>query len=134
MSDIDGNYSISVSNGDVILVYSFIGYVTQEIPLNGRTTIDISLVSELKGLDEVVVIGYGTQKKLELTSAISSVKSDDFIKGSIKDAAQLIKGQVAGVSIINPSADPTATSQILLRGVTTGIRNPAAVIDGVREV
>lgn len=133
MSDIDGNYSLAVSDGNVTLVFSFIGYVNQEVPLQGRSSINVALVSETVGLDEVVVVGYGTQKKLELTSAVSSIKSDDFVKGSIKDAAQLIKGQVAGVSIINPNADPTATSQILLRGVTTlaSGTQPLVVIDGV---
>jgi len=133
MSDLDGNFSLPVSNLNGIVVFSFIGYINQEIPLAGRTSLNVALVSETVGLEEVVVVGYGTQKKLELTSAVSSVKADNFVKGSIKDAAQLIKGQVAGVSIINPNADPTATSQILLRGVTTlaSGTQPLVVIDGV---
>ena len=133
ITDIGGIYSLPITDRNAVLVFSFIGYVTQEIPLNGRTNVDIALISEVTGLEEVVVIGYGTQKKLELTSAVSSVKSEDFVKGSISDAAQLIKGQVAGVSVISPDANPTGSTQILLRGVTTlaSETQPLIVIDGV---
>ncbi len=133
MTDASGSYLLNVPDRNATLVFSFVGYTTQEIPLAGRTSLNVSLVSEAIGLEEVVVVGYGTQRKVELTSAISSVKSDNFIKGSIRDAAQLIKGQVAGVNIINPNSDPTATSQILLRGVTTlaSGTQPLVIIDGV---
>jgi len=129
----NGDYSINVPGPESVLVFSFIGMTTQRITVGNQQIINVSLKSDLAQLEEVVVVGYGTQKKLELTSAVSSVKSENFVKGSIKDAAQLIKGQVAGVSVINQDADPTGTSQILLRGVTTlaSGTQPLIVIDGV---
>ena len=132
ITDISGNYSIGVPDKSV-LQFSFVGMKMQEIQIGDKTVINVTLLEETIGIEEVVAVGYGTQKKLELTSAVSSVKSASFMKGSIKDAAQLIKGQVAGVSIINPDANPTGVSQILLRGVTTlaSGTQPLIVIDGV---
>ena len=84
-------------------------------------------------IEEVVAVGYGTQRRMEMTSSISSVKSTDFLKGSVTDAGQLLKGKVAGLSIINPDANPTSASQILLRGAGTlrSGTSPLIVIDGV---
>lgn len=132
ITDFNGHYTLGVAE-DAVLQVSYIGYLTQEIPLDGQSTINVRLVEDTKNLGEVVVVGYGTQKKGEVASAISSVKSEDFIKAPTADAAQLVKGQVAGLSIITPDANPVSNSQISLRGVSTLISNatPLVLIDGI---
>lgn len=129
----DGSFSLPAIPRDAVLVFSFIGMRTLEIPVAGRNIVSVRMEEEAIGIEEVVAIGYGTQRKLELTSAVSRVNSDEFVKGSVTDAAQLIKGQVAGVSIINPDANPTSTSQIVLRGVTTlaSETQPLILVDGI---
>ncbi|WP_372934894.1 SusC/RagA family TonB-linked outer membrane protein [Mariniphaga sediminis] len=133
VTNADGEYSISNIPDDAVLVFSFVGMRTMEVIIAGKTIVDVSMEEETIGIEEVVAVGYGTMKKIELTNAVSSIKSKDFVKGSITDAAQLIKGQVAGVNIVNPDANPTGTSQILLRGITTlaSGTQPLVVIDGV---
>ena len=106
-TDAGGIYSLQVSDGDVILVFSFIGFVTQEIPVNGRSVIDISLNEDIRSLSEVVVIGYGEQRKTEVTGAVANVTSEDFIQGNVRDAADLIQGKVAGLTVVTPTGDPT---------------------------
>ena len=112
---------------------SYIGYLTQDVPVNGKQQINIRLVEDTQQLDEVVVVGYGTQKKGELTSSISSIKSETFIQGSVQDAAQLLQGKVAGLGIVMPNGDPTSSSQIVLRGIGSlkGDRVPLVIVDGV---
>ncbi len=133
VTDVDGKYSLANIPNDAVLIFSFVGMKTQEVVVGEQTAIDITMEVDAIGIDEVVAIGYGTIKREELTNAVSSVNSEDFVKGSVKDAAQLIRGQIAGVNIINPDADPTGTSQIVLRGVTTlnAGTQPLIVIDGV---
>jgi TonB-dependent SusC/RagA subfamily outer membrane receptor len=132
-TDGNGDFSFSVPAGSGTLVVSFIGYLTQEVSINNRSTVNISLAADAKNLEEVVVVGYGTQKREQVTSAVASVKSEDFIKGSVNDAAQLIQGKVAGLSVVRPDADPTGTSQINLRGIATLKTStaPLVLIDGV---
>ena len=127
VTDIDGNYSLSVKRG-ATLVVSYIGYVTSEAKGG-----NITLQEDLKSLNEVVVIGYGTQKKGDITSAITSIKADDFSQGNIHDAGDLIKGKVAGLTISNGSGDPSVTSAIRLRGVISlnGSNTPLVLIDGI---
>jgi TonB-linked SusC/RagA family outer membrane protein len=129
---IDGSYAISASSGDV-LVFSYIGYVNQESKIGNQTQINVVLKENFLSLDEVVVVGYGTQRKEDVTSAISSVKSKDFVQASNPDAAQLIRGKIAGLTIVTPDANPLSTSQILLRGVTTlsSGASPLILIDGI---
>ncbi len=133
VTDVYGSYSLPSIPGDATLVFSFVGMKSQEIEVSGKSRIDVVMIEETFGIEEVVAIGYGTQKKLELTSAVSNVSAEEFVKGSKTDAAQLIKGQVAGVTIVNPDANPTSTSQIVLRGVTTmaAETQPLIVIDGI---
>lgn len=133
VTDTDGAYSLSVPTGTETLVISFIGYTSKEVALGGRTTVDVQLASDDKSLSEVVVVGYGTQRKADLTSAVASVKSENFVKGAVKDAGQLLQGKVAGLTISNPSGDPTANTQILLRGTATlsSSTQPLILIDGV---
>lgn len=131
-TDASGNYSISVSSG-ATLVFTFVGYATLEVPIGSRTTIDAVLQADVTSLAEIVVTGYGTQEKKEITSAIASIKSEDFNRGTVNDPAQLLAGKVAGLSIVRPGGDPNAGSTIRLRGVTTIGANsePLIVIDGV---
>jgi TonB-dependent starch-binding outer membrane protein SusC len=135
-TDVNGKYSIAVNDdpkADITLVFSYVGYQNQEVIVGSRSTIDIALLPDLKSLEEVVVVGYGTQKREQITSAIASVKAEDFVKGPVQDAAQLIRGKVAGLSVITPSGDPTALAQISLRGSATinGSSEPLILIDGV---
>ncbi|WP_321372503.1 SusC/RagA family TonB-linked outer membrane protein [uncultured Draconibacterium sp.] len=132
-TDIDGKYAID-ANAEDVLQFSYIGFKTQEIQLDGKTTIDVTMEVETIGIDEVVAIGYGTQRKGEVTSAIASVKSEDFTVGKIGDAAELVKGKIAGLSITNSSGDPNETSSIMLRGITTimGDVEPLVLVDGIQ--
>jgi TonB-dependent starch-binding outer membrane protein SusC len=132
-TDANGRFSINVADDKVVLVVSYSGYTVQEIKVRNQTTLNIQLSKEVTSLNEVVVVGYGTQKKGEVTSAIASVKSDDFTQGFARDAGQLIQGKVAGVSIATTSGDPTETTQIQLRGMNSilGSSTPLVLIDGV---
>ena len=118
ITDFDGNFMLDVPTKSV-LVISYIGYVTQEVPTAGKKSLEIILKEDTKTLDEVVVIGYGTQRKGDVTSSVASVKADNFVKGAVKDVGQLIQGKVAGLAITNPNGDPTGSTQIRLRGTNT---------------
>lgn len=133
ITDFDGNFSLNVSAKSVLQI-SYIGYKTQEIPVSQlKAGAVITLKEDTEVMDEVVVIGYGTQRKGDVTSAIASVKAEDFTVGKVGDAADLIKGKVAGLSIAKGSGDPNATSTIRLRGVISvnGSTTPLILIDGV---
>ncbi len=127
VTDLDGNYTLKVKRGATLTI-SYIGFISQET--KGGNVI---LEEDLKSLSEVVVIGYGTQKKADVTSAVVSVKAEDFTKGNFNDAGDLIKGKVAGLSITKPSGDPGAVTQISLRGIATvsGNAQPLVLVDGV---
>ena len=127
VTDLDGNYTLKVKRGATLTI-SYIGFISQET--KGGNVI---LEEDLKSLSEVVVIGYGTQKKADVTSAVVSVKAEDFTKGNFNDAGDLIKGKVAGLTITKPSGDPGAVTQISLRGIATvsGNAQPLVLVDGV---
>lgn len=129
VTDLNGNYTLHVRRG-ARLVVSYIGFQSQEVPASQST---ITLQEDNKSLNEVVVIGYGTQKKGDITSAITSIKSKDFTQGNIKDAGDLIKGKVAGLTITNGSGDPSVISAIRLRGVLSlsGNNTPLVLVDGI---
>lgn len=133
ITDFDGKFSLKVAP-NATLVISYIGYKNIEMKASelkaGQT---ITLQENAEMMDEVVVIGYGTQRKGDVTSAISSVKAEDFTVGKVGDAADLIKGKVAGLSIAKGSGDPNSTSTIRLRGVISvnGSTTPLILIDGV---
>ena len=133
VTDINGGYSLEIPNKDAIVQISYIGYLSQSIEVKNQRKLDVYLVEDTQNLEEVIVVGYGTQKKGEIASAISSIKSEDFIKTPSTDAAQLIKGQVPGLSITTPDANPTSTSEISLRGITTlkASSSPLVLIDGI---
>lgn len=132
ITDFDGNFSLDIPSLNSTLVISYIGYKTQEV--SAKSSLKIILEEDNEVLDEVVVIGYGVQRKGDVTSSVASVKADNFVKGAVKDVGQLIQGKVAGLAITNPSGDPTGTTQIRLRGTNTiGGANttPLVLIDGV---
>jgi iron complex outermembrane receptor protein len=133
ITDIDGNYSITVPGPETVLVFSFVSYTSQSVTVGDQSTIDVVLVPAATSLGEVVVVGYGTQKKREVTSAIASVKSEEFNKGNVENPVQLIQGKVAGLSISKPGGNPNGSYDIRLRGMSTIGANlaPLVVIDGV---
>ncbi len=133
VTDVDGNFTITVPGPDAVLVFTSIGYAAQNITVGNQTSINVILSEDVMALDEIVVIGYGTQKKKELTSAISNVKSEEFNKGQINNAAQLVQGKVAGLSITKPGGNPNEGYTMRLRGMSTIGANtqPLVVIDGV---
>lgn len=131
-TDFDGVYSIEASSEET-LVFSFIGYVTQEVAVGNQSTINVVLQPDYAQLDEVVVVGYGSQEKKEITSAVASLKPEDFNKGNVSNPTQLLAGKVAGLSITRPGGSPNGDFQIRLRGVSTFGANtsPLIVLDGV---
>ncbi len=132
ISDLDGRFTLNVQSATSVLVVSYIGYKTTETSAKEKNT-RIILTEDSELVDEVVVIGYGTQRKGDVTSAVASVKAEDFIIGKIGDAAELIKGKVAGLTIAKGSGDPNAESTIRLRGVISlaGSNTPLVLVDGI---
>lgn len=131
VTDADGKYSISVGS-NATLVFSFVGYISQEASVSGKTIADVSLVSDVTSLSEVVVVGYGSQDKKEITGAAVTVKSESFNRGNVNDPTQLLQGKVAGVSISKPGSDPNEGFAMRIRGVTSAnATSPLVVIDGV---
>jgi len=132
ITDLDGKFSFTVKDG-AIVVASYIGFTEMELPAVAGKPMNFAMEEDNTEIEQVVVIGYGTQRKGDVTSAVASVKADDFADGKISDAAGLIKGKVAGLSIVNSSGNPTEESSIMLRGITTitGNVSPLILIDGV---
>jgi TonB-linked outer membrane protein, SusC/RagA family len=128
----NGDFSISVEPG-ATLVFSFVGFISQEVVVGNQTTINVTLRSDVTALTEVVVVGYGTQERKEITSAVASVSSEQFNRGNVTTPGQLIQGKVAGLSIVRPGGDPNAGYTIRLRGISTFGANsePLIVLDGV---
>ncbi|MDB5264187.1 MAG: SusC/RagA family protein [Adhaeribacter sp.] len=133
-TDVNGSYSLAVPNATGTLVFSFIGYTQQEVPINNQTAINIKLIPDAKALEEVVVVGYGTVQKRELTSAATTVSAKDFQQGAFNSPLQMIEGRVAGVTISNPAAsDPNGGPEIQLRGASSlrAGNGPLIIIDGM---
>jgi len=133
ITDADGKYTLSVP-ADATITFSFTGFQTLEVPVNNRTSIDVLMTESAEVLGEVVVIGYGITTKKELTGAVTSLKSEEFNRGTYSDPMGLVQGKVAGLSITKPNgADPLAGYQILLRGTNTltSGQAPLIIIDGV---
>ena len=127
----DGKFEITVPNGNGALVVSFVGFQTQDIPVNGRTEINITLQPATTGLDEVVVIGYGTQKRATVSGAIADVKLDKLSSRSLGNVSEALQGKVPGVIVTNEGGDPTSSPRVNIRGLG-GINgeNPLYVVDG----
>ncbi|PJJ07774.1 TonB-linked SusC/RagA family outer membrane protein [Flavobacterium sp. 1] len=133
LSDFDGKFQILVKDQNSKLVFTYLGFKTQEVAISGSDNIEVVLKEDTQELTEVVVVGYGTQKKSRVTSAIASIKEVNFTKGAIRDASDLIRGKVAGLTISNGSGDPSASPNISLRGISTlkGGTGPLILINGV---
>jgi TonB-linked SusC/RagA family outer membrane protein len=132
ITDLDGNYTFKTAPDDQIMVFSYIGYVSQEINIADRTIIDVALKVESIGLDEIVTIGYGTVKKSDLTGSVSSVKANDIIKITSLNPEQGLQGKVAGVQVTSTSGAPGAGPTVRIRGVGTfNNSSPIFVVDGV---
>jgi TonB-dependent starch-binding outer membrane protein SusC len=133
MTDANGMYTLQVPNASATLLFSFVGYVGQEVALNGRTTLDIAMASETAQLDEVVVVGYGTQRKKDLTGAVTAVSAERLLDRPAFNVAQAIGGKIAGVKIIEINGAPGGNPMIRIRG-TNSINTdnkPLFVVDGV---
>ncbi|MEO1010825.1 MAG: SusC/RagA family TonB-linked outer membrane protein [Bacteroidota bacterium] len=130
-TDFDGNFSIEVTDG-AILVISYLGFVSQEIVVGDQTNISVQLLPDATQLDDVVVVGYGVQRKSDVTGSIGSVKSEDFNKGVVANPGQLLQGKVAGVNVTNVSGEPGAAQNIIIRGVGSlrAGTTPLFVVDG----
>ncbi len=134
ITDGNGKYSIpSAVDQNAVLVFSFIGFVAQEVPVEGKTIIDVALSSEVTSLDEVVVIGYGTRTKRDISGSVTNVSEKSFNQGVNKSALDLIQGKVAGLDIFTGSSDVTSQSKVTLRGISSlsGAVSPFYVIDGI---
>ena len=132
ITDIDGNYTLPVPDADAILVFSFMGYQTQEVPLAGRTVINTILLESAATMDEVVMIGYGTQRKRELTSSVASLSGEETTKQLYSNVTQSIQGKMTGVNVESDGGIPGQDVKIIIRGAGTLTNaNPLFVIDGV---
>ncbi|SHN23349.1 TonB-linked outer membrane protein, SusC/RagA family [Mucilaginibacter sp. OK098] len=130
-TDAQGKYSITIPNANAVLVFTFLGFTTQEVSVNGQTVINIKLVEESKSLNEVVIVGYATQKKKDLTGAVTVVNMADLVKTPTSSINNQLQGQAAGVSVIG-SGQPGQEPQVHIRGLNTfGNNTPLYVIDGV---
>jgi len=114
VTDVDGRFSLTVDGADAVLVFSYIGYVTRRVPVAGQSIINVALSLDLAQLDEVVVVGYGTQRRREVTSSIATVREEDFNKGAITQSPlQLVQGKIAGLAISRSSGgDPNVGIQM----------------------
>lgn len=132
-TDLDGNYSVTVTSDSAVLVFSYLGYKTQEITVGSRSTVNVTLVEDSTQLDEIVVIGYGKTTVKDATGSVSSVTSENFNKGVVASPEQLIQGKTAGVQITQTTGEPGAGIAFRIRG-SNSIRsnnNPLFVVDGV---
>lgn len=137
MSDASGNFTLQVPNASVTLEFSFIGYARQDVPLGGRTTLSVALLSEAAQLSEVVVIGYGTQKKITVTGAIQSVRTEDLITSPNASVANTLAGKVTGLSTVQYSGQPGEDDpNTYIRGIgslSTATSTPLILVDGVER-
>lgn len=131
-TDLDGRYTINVAP-DAVLVFTFVGFATEEAAVSGRSRIDVRMKSSVEALEEVVVIGYGTQKKDDINSAVSSVRARDIENLKQTTVDQMLQGKAAGVTLTNNSGQPGSSVSIKIRGATSisGTNEPLYVIDGV---
>jgi len=131
ITNMDGKFSLQIQNNPV-LVISYIGYITQEVTVGSQTTLSIILAEDSQALNEVVVVGYGTARKSDLTGAVSSIKGENLLNRSTQQLSTAMQGQLAGVQVTRTSGEPGASSTIRVRGVTTISENdPLVIVDGV---
>ncbi len=133
VSDVNGRFSLNVASANSVLVFSFIGYTSLEVTVGSQTTINITLTESAVGLDEIVVVGYGTQQRRAISGSVTNVTEKSFNTGITRTAADYIQGKVAGLTITTSTGDVTAEQSMRLRGTSslTGSSEPFVVIDGV---
>jgi TonB-linked SusC/RagA family outer membrane protein len=127
VSDIDGRYGIQISGNQTVLIFSYTGYQSQEVSIDGRTEINVQLATDVQTLQELVVVGYGVQQKSQITGAISSIRNEDFRDQPLSNLASSIQGRVSGLNVITPSGTPGAGLIVSVRGSS----NPLYVVDGI---
>lgn len=134
-TDVDGNYKIAVTD-NATLVFSFVGYKSQEVAVGGRSVVDVSLAEDNQVLNEVVVVGYGTQKRQEISGTVSSISNKEFNAGVIANPLSAVQGKVAGLTINQTGSDPNSRPTVRLRGVGSlaAGSDPLYVVDGVPGV
>ncbi|MHA6247237.1 SusC/RagA family TonB-linked outer membrane protein [Pontibacter sp. CAU 1760] len=133
ITDVNGSYSLQIPSGQEngMLIFSYIGYVAQEVPVNNRSTINVQMSADQQLLDEVVVVGYGTQKKSDITGSVAVINAEEMKKVSTNDVAQLLQGRAPGVAVTS-DGQPGAFPNVRIRGVATfGDSQPLYVVDGV---
>lgn len=132
ITDADGTYVLNNVSGDAVLVFSFVGMRSQEIPAGGNKVVDVRLEEETIGIEEVVAIGYGTAKKGDLTGAVASVQGEKLLSRSTQQISTAMQGQMAGVQVTRSSGAPGASATVRIRGITTLSNNdPLVIVDGV---
>ncbi len=132
ITDADGKFTIQDVPGDAVLIFSFVGMKTQEVAVGNQTNINITLQEESIGIDEVVAVGYGTQKKSDLTGSVASVKPEQLKEGISQSVSHALQGQVAGVTVIQNSGEPGGGVEIRIRGAgSINDNSPLYVVDGV---
>lgn len=133
MTDIDGAFTLAVPNTNSTIVFSFIGFHPQEIALNGKTDLNVVMAEDAKMLDDVVVVGYGTMRKSDVTGSIATAKGSDIIKSQSFNALDGLKGKAAGVNIFSNTGQPGGEMRVIIRGISTinSSANPLYVVDGV---
>jgi len=133
VSDIDGNYTIEVPDGEATLVFSYIGYQPKQVPVNGQSTINVALESDVEALDEVVVVGYGTQQRRDVTGSVSTVNVEELESVPLTNVDQALQGRVPGVTVTQTSGGaPGGAFQVNIRGIgSINSETPLYVIDGI---
>ncbi len=133
-TDVNGNYKLQVADANAVLVFSFVGFLNQEIAVGAQTTINVKLVSDIKALEEIVVIGYGTQKKKDLSGSVTKVGESELNSGPFTNPLQRLTGRAAGVNINQVGSEPGTNPTIRIRGITSliGGNDPLVVVDGIQ--
>lgn len=132
VTDIDGNFRINASSGEDTLIFSFVGYANQEVPISGRSTVDVTMEENIEQLSEVVVVGYGTQQKSDLTGSVSQIGGEELRSIPSQSPLQGMQGKVSGVQVTSSSGSPGAAPSIRIRGTgTLNDASPLFVVDGV---
>lgn len=133
VTDASGQYSLNVANENAVLVFSYIGFVSEEVSVNNQSTVDVSLTPDIETLSEVVIVGYGQQKRADLTGAVASVKASDVHNLPTRSLSEAIQGRVAGVTVTKGEGAPGAGSDIVIRGAgSINGMAPLFIVDGVR--
>jgi len=131
ITDIDGNYTLSVPDQSAVLSFSFVGYKTQEVTVGSQTTINVTLEADVLGIDEVVVTGYSVQRKRDLTGAVGVVEAEELKTQPVGNVANQLQGRTSGVTVIG-SGEPGETSKVRIRGFSSfENNNPLYIVDGV---